>query len=67
MSPLMMLITEVLSLLSLNDIFDKYLDHTLVKFEEIVRPKLYRILISLTKNAFTIFNNTSTWVHVRGV
>ena len=41
---------DIGSLKSLHTIFDKYLDHMLVKFEQIVWSKVYKILSFLTKN-----------------
>ena len=41
---------DIGSLKSLHTLFDKYLDHMLVKFEKMVWSESYKILCFLTKN-----------------
>ena len=53
----LMLIADVNcgSLKSLHILFDKYLDHVLVKFEEVVWSELCKIWSFLTENSLLVF------------
>ena len=42
---------------SLHSLFDKYLGHMLVKFEQIVWSKVYKILSFLTKNGLPFWQS----------